>query len=132
MLGSTSQEIFKNRWSKLLSRVTDIFDDAAAKYRLEKVCRSPWGEMNILPTAFVLLMQHKHFYEEHVLCEKSFGQGLKFSLSGLVGALQSAHVPYRRGHKFQFKELWSGLVGPYSLYKSPLYFSRICTFCRHP
>lgn len=60
-------------------------------HRLEKVCRS-WGEMNILPSPFVLLMEHEHFYEEHILCEKSLGQGLNFSLSSLVGALQPAHV----------------------------------------
>lgn len=98
------------------------------KHRLEKVCRSPWGKMNILPTPFVLLMRHEHFYEEHVLCEKSLGQGLKFSSSSLVGVLQPAHVPCRHGHEFQLKELRSGLAGAYSLHKSPLYFSRSCTF----
>lgn len=36
----------------------DKFDAAAEKHKLEKVCRSPWSEMNILPTPFVLLMKH--------------------------------------------------------------------------
>lgn len=46
---------FKNQWGKILPRVADIFDSAAAKHRLEKVCRSPQGERNSLPTPFVLL-----------------------------------------------------------------------------
>lgn len=36
----------------------DKFDGAAEKHELEKVCRSPWSEMNILSAPFVLLMKH--------------------------------------------------------------------------
>lgn len=46
----TSQEIFMNQWGKLLSSGIDVFDAAASKHWLEKVCRSSWAEMGILFT----------------------------------------------------------------------------------
>lgn len=57
-LESTSQEIVKNCWGKLLLRVTlDVFDAVAVKPRLENVCRPPWDKMYILPTPFISLIK---------------------------------------------------------------------------
>lgn len=105
MLESTSQVIFKNQWGKLLPRVTDIFDAAAAKHGLEKVCRSPQGERNILPTPFVLLnisMRSTILVKNPLARDQRFPQAVWWELCS-----QSV---CRGGHKFQLKELRSGLM----------------------
>lgn len=108
---------FKNWWGKILPRVADIFDSAAAKHGLEKVCRSPQGERNSLPTPFVLLnisMRSTISVKNPLARDQHFLQAVWWELC--------SQPLCRGGHEFQLKELSSGLVQTYSLHKPPLLF----------